>query len=68
MDWLGLIIAGVEELVKSKLCHRKFAGLSSFASLTTRFPDSKSSATGFSAVLDEFDNQTIELLLLYRIS
>ncbi|KAF9672895.1 hypothetical protein SADUNF_Sadunf11G0092000 [Salix dunnii] len=52
----------------SKLCHRKFSGLLSFSSLTTRFPDSKSSATGFSAVPDEFDDQTISIrnLLWYQ--
>ncbi|KAI9385907.1 hypothetical protein POPTR_011G125451v4 [Populus trichocarpa] len=44
------------------------SGLLSFPSLTTRLPVSKRSATESSAVLDEFDDQTISFVLLYRTS
>lgn len=45
----------------SKLCHKKFSGLSSSesASLMTRFPESSSCATGFFTDLDVVGDQTL---------
>lgn len=50
----------------SKLCHGKFAELSSFPALTAKFHYSESCATGFCLFLDafEFDDQTIWFLVL----
>ncbi|CAL5393191.1 unnamed protein product [Camellia sinensis] len=53
---------------KSKLCHRKLSEFVSVLPNRTRFPESKSCATGLSSTLDRLDDQTMLCVPLRRTS
>ncbi|CAL5393229.1 unnamed protein product [Camellia sinensis] len=53
---------------KSKLCHRKLSEFVSVLPNRTRFPESKSRATGPSSTLDRLDDQTMLCVPLRRTS
>ncbi|CAL5390631.1 unnamed protein product [Camellia sinensis] len=62
-------VSGIRELHgKSKLCHRKLSQFVSVLPNRTRFPESKSRATGSSSTLDRLGDQTMLCVPLRRTS